>query len=194
MTYSEKASSLIELSGIEKPQAWQREKYSRLRDELAAVGLDPQHTKGLTYRALVYDYRTMIENYLNLRDAKKDTEGTGYRLKSLGININNTKQLRTILNGFKTAVKDAARQSDYDHVKPARKAREDYDAKVQEEIRADREEKAKKDNAEAVQMAAELCEEAKEAQATRELMSDESFTAWLTEAFTSAADAAAATT
>ena len=186
MTYSEKASSLIELSGIEKPQAWQREKYSRLRDELAAVGLDPQHTKGLTYRALVYDYRTMIENYLNLRDAKKDTEGTGY--------INNTKQLRTILDGFKTAVKDAARQSDYDHVKPARKAREDYDAKVQEEIRADREEKAKKDNAEAVQMAAELCEEAKEAQATRELMSDESFTAWLTEAFTSAADAAAATT
>ena len=191
-TISVKVSEFIVLNGTKKPNAQQRDDYSRLRGELAALGLDPQHINGLAYRALVYDNKTMIENYLKLVDSKKDTKGTGKRLKALHIDISNTKQLRNILAGFKTAAKDADRQKNRQHIKPGRKAREDYDAEFRAEMIAEDQENAEKE-AEGIETLAKLCEEAEAAKAKRDQLSSESFQAWVADAAASAAAAIATT-
>ena len=116
MNYSEKASKFLELSEIDNPNVIQNRQLSELRDQLAALGLEPQHRKGLTYRALVYDNRKMIARFLNLKEAKKDTKGLGRRLKSLGIDINQTYELRHMLAEFKKKAKEVERQKDIRHV------------------------------------------------------------------------------
>lgn len=110
MNYSEKASRFLELSGIDNPSGYQKTQISELRRKLATLGLDPQHPKGLTYRALVYDNRKLIEKFLNLSASKKDTAGLGYQLKNLGIDINRPQELRRILGEIKVAAKKVEQQ------------------------------------------------------------------------------------
>lgn len=105
MKYSEKASKYLELCGIDSPTHYQAEKLSQLRRELSAIGLDPQHPNGLTYRALVYDNKRLIETFLDLCDSKKDTLGLGRQLHRFGIDINKKAELRRILASFKTNAK-----------------------------------------------------------------------------------------
>jgi hypothetical protein len=137
MKYSEKASRYLELCGLEKPDRYQAEKLSSLRRELSALGLDPQHTTGLTYRALVYDNRRLIEAFLDLSDNKKDTAGIGRQLHSFGIDISRKQELRLMLAKFKTCKKETDRKKTVKGVNLAKQAFESEWAQEDAEIAAE---------------------------------------------------------
>ena len=179
MKYSEKASKYLELCGIEHPTSYQQEKISNLRRELAALGLDPQHPKGLTYRALVYDNRRVIEAFLDLIESKKDTNGLGRQLRGFGIDISKPQELRRLLASFKTNAKAIDKKKTTKGVNLARQACDADLKETQDEIRA-------------MDLEAAIEEEAKqqEARAERERICSESFQAWVSETVTTAAAAA----
>jgi hypothetical protein len=137
MKYSEKASKYLELSGIDNPTSYQASQISSLRRELAALGLDPQHTNGLTYRALVYDNRRLIEAFLELSDNKKDTAGIGRQLHSFGIDISKKQELHRILAGFKVHAKAIDRKKTAKGINLARQAYEADCAQLDAEMAAE---------------------------------------------------------
>jgi hypothetical protein len=137
MKYSEKASKYLELCGIDNPTSYQADKISELRRELSALGLDPQHSTGLTYRALVYDNRHLIETFLDLSDSKKDTAGIGRQLHRFGINISKKQELRRILASFKINAKAIDRKKTAKGVNLARQAYEADCAQLDAEMAAE---------------------------------------------------------
>ena len=142
MNYSDKVSTFLELSGLdfESLEPHQKVKLKNLRRRLSALGLDPQQPKGLTYRALVYDNRKKVKEFLYLSSQKKGTKGLGWQLKSLGIDINKPQQLRLLLNTFSTCAKEIDRKKDVDRINPARAEADAQWAAVDAEIAAAEEE------------------------------------------------------
>ena len=167
----EKASDFLKYAGIEKPDSYQRTKFSELRNRLAALGLDPMNTKGLTYRALVYDNKARIEHFLSLLESKKDTKGLGRQLKNVGIDISKPQELHRILASIKVKAKEVAKLKDAEHINYNRQA---YEAECDRTL-------------------AEVAEEerlAEEARAKREQLSNDSFQTWLSDAVATATAAA----
>lgn len=101
--YVKKAKNFLALAGIKKPTSEQADDYNKLRSQLAAHGLNPQHTKGLEYRALVLDNMTKVETYLRMIDQKKKATDITYELKKVGILTggHHNQQLRNIVTDIK---------------------------------------------------------------------------------------------
>ena len=123
MKISTTVSEFLKLSKIKDPTTSQTQKYARLRRELSARGLDPQHINGLEFRALVYDNRPFVENYLSAIDAD-DRNGIKYYgnvLKNIGIRPS-APRLRQLIASFKTDAKAADKKKNPQNVNLARAA------------------------------------------------------------------------
>lgn len=108
MKYSEKVQQYLSISAKEsngtKLSKEEAQKAHCLRRELAAKGLDPQHSVGLLQRALILDHKAKVANYIAMRDTDKRLGQKAVELAEMGIRPDK-QQLSRILREIETNAK-----------------------------------------------------------------------------------------
>lgn len=141
-----------------------------LRRELSARGLDPQHTTGLEYRALVFDHKKKVENFVKLHENDKRKRNLEQQLKNLGITPD-PQRLERILSGFKVNAKAVDKLKRTQGVCMSRQHADAKVAEVTTEI-----------DIEQAELAAEELAAAETARVQRQRESEASITAFVAEA------------
>ena len=116
--YEEMAKAYVDLSEIAQPTSEEAQKYSQLRRQLSARGLDPQHPVELEYRARIYDHRSRVETFVSLHEHDSRTPQLYIYLKNHGINPDDRQKLRYILTQFKLNAKATDRKKTARSVRP----------------------------------------------------------------------------
>ena len=100
MKYSEKVQQYLSISAKEaagtKLSKQEAQKMHDLRRELAAKGLDPQHSVGLAQRALILDHKAKVANYVAMRNTDKRFGEMAVQLANMGIKPDQQQLSRTL--------------------------------------------------------------------------------------------------
>ena len=106
--YFDKAQEYLSISAKEakggKLSKKEAQDMHSLRRELAAKGLDPQHSTGLKQRALILDHKAKVTNYVNMRINDKRFGKMAKELANMGIRPDQ-QQLSRILCEIDTNAK-----------------------------------------------------------------------------------------
>lgn len=116
---AERYVTLNALKGGAKLCTKAAEEVAKLRRELAARGLDPQHVVGLEYRALVFDNRALVQSFVNMRNNDKRRATTIAKLMKLGI-APDKQRLEHMLADFKLNAKKIDKKKGSGNINMAR--------------------------------------------------------------------------